>query len=342
MKGGVIKSEAIRIQARHISYTRKKEGAKALAKVEASGDLMLEFGDRIFVGERIEYDFTTESGLLFHGRTAAEPWYMGADVIMLHADGSYTLDKGFLTTCEHRDASWQIAAHQVHFSQGETITAEDITVRLLRIPVMWIPHAKGEPGNFLKTPIRTKFYWGGSQGARIGLDYGIFTWQEFRAFLRLDYRFRRGLGGGIDTEYAPAERDERLFTRNYVAYDTRIDDDTRRRMGGRLDLRDHFLKSDGQLVTALDKEAEVVALDPMGKSVTSEMFTTEILASLVRGGSRLAIAIGGAEGLPEEVRRRYPMLSLSSLTFTHQMTRLILAEQLYRMLEIDRGSSYHK
>ena len=61
-----------------------------------------------------------------------------------------------------------------------------------------------------------------------------------------------------------------------------------------------------------------------------------------RGGSRLSFIIGGAEGLPAEVRADATLVSLSRLTFTHQMARLVLAEQIYRATEIRKGSGYHK
>jgi len=63
----------------------------------------------------------------------------------------------------------------------------------------------------------------------------------------------------------------------------------------------------------------------------------------VNQGSRIAFAIGGAEGLPPQIIKQAAyILSLSPLTFTHQITRLILIEQIYRALEIEKGSQYHK
>ena len=108
--------------------------------------------------------------------------------------------------------------------------------------------------------------------------------------------------------------------------------------------------------------AVVVVLDPRGKMPTSEDFAQDLYDWLEEGGSRLVFCIGGAEGLPPELKSGYvqvpsgsskgkskstkqvqlPLLSLSKLTFTHQFARLLLVEQIYRASEIRRGSNYHK
>lgn len=60
-------------------------------------------------------------------------------------------------------------------------------------------------------------------------------------------------------------------------------------------------------------------------------------------GAHLNFVIGGAEGLPPPIlNNSLTQISLSPLTFTHQLTRLILLEQLYRAFEIQKGSQYHK
>lgn len=87
-------------------------------------------------------------------------------------------------------------------------------------------------------------------------------------------------------------------------------------------------------------EKTLIALDPKGASLSSEAFST---ALFTKWGSRLCFVIGGATGLtPKILTHAKSVLSLSTLTFTHQMVRLILAEQLYRALEIEQGTSYHK
>jgi 23S rRNA (pseudouridine1915-N3)-methyltransferase len=106
------------------------------------------------------------------------------------------------------------------------------------------------------------------------------------------------------------------------------------------------------------KNHKVICLDPTGTQQTSENFAEKVYQWLDEGGSRLSFVIGGAEGLPAELK--YPsyssgkktsnrknndapiLVSLSSLTFTHQFARLLLIEQIYRATEIKKGSGYHK
>ena len=81
-----------------------------------------------------------------------------------------------------------------------------------------------------------------------------------------------------------------------------------------------------------------IALHPFGKEVTSEEFAT-----LLKNKTDVTFLIGGAEGLPKEILSQADMrLSLSRLTFQHDLARLILAEQLYRAFTILKGLPYHR
>lgn len=116
-----------------------------------------------------------------------------------------------------------------------------------------------------------------------------------------------------------------------------------RRLGPILSIQWILAKDDPQLLTLLAKESSYIALDPNGKTFTSEDFSTWIIQTLEAESSRLSFVIGGAEGLPKEISKKaIALISLSKLTFTHQLTRLILIEQLYRAFEIEKGTQYHK
>src|SRR6056297_3577475 len=92
-----------------------------------------------------------------------------------------------------------------------------------------------------------------------------------------------------------------------------------------------------------DGKNYIIALDREGKPVTSEGLAKSINNLKVRGESNITFLIGGSHGLSEEVLNKsdYKM-SLSYMTFTHQMSRLILLEQLYRAFKILNNEPYHK
>lgn len=104
-----------------------------------------------------------------------------------------------------------------------------------------------------------------------------------------------------------------------------------------------FLKDDTALLDHLkDESANYITLDDGGKQFTSVQFSHFLQQQLDQHGPRLTFVIGGAEGLPPSLKSHTPNLSLSPMTLTHQMVRLLLVEQIYRALEIQRGSRYHK
>ncbi len=99
----------------------------------------------------------------------------------------------------------------------------------------------------------------------------------------------------------------------------------------------------GLLDNAIRQPSVVIVLDPAGAPWSSEELANRIKTWEISGENRLTFLIGGPLGLTDEIRSRADhVLSLSRMTFTHQMARLILMEQLYRAFRIARGEPYHK
>ncbi|MFP4662438.1 MAG: 23S rRNA (pseudouridine(1915)-N(3))-methyltransferase RlmH [Halanaerobiales bacterium] len=97
-----------------------------------------------------------------------------------------------------------------------------------------------------------------------------------------------------------------------------------------------------RIIDALTERTYVIALDVKGKPMTSEGLARSINNLQVRGYSSITFIIGGALGLSQAVLYRTDFhLSMSHMTFTHQMARLILIEQIYRAFKINRGEPYH-
>lgn len=98
-----------------------------------------------------------------------------------------------------------------------------------------------------------------------------------------------------------------------------------------------------QLIDWAKSETALIALDLKGELLSSEAFSQKFTRALTEKGGRLAFLIGDADGVPDELLNKcFWKWSLSPLTFTHQMVRLLLVEQIYRALEIEKKSGYHK
>jgi len=104
-------------------------------------------------------------------------------------------------------------------------------------------------------------------------------------------------------------------------------------------------KSDDALQTRLGKlERDYkIALCVEGKMLSSEQLAQKIATLQVNGTSAVTFVIGGAEGLSETAKSACDLrLSMSPMTFPHQLARLLVTEQVYRALSINGGSGYHK
>jgi 23S rRNA (pseudouridine1915-N3)-methyltransferase len=117
----------------------------------------------------------------------------------------------------------------------------------------------------------------------------------------------------------------------------------RRRLPGLeiVELRDAGMAREAEAVrAALRGDERLVALTEEGRRYGSEAFAAALEGS---GSERLAFVIGGADGLDPALRADAAwQLSLSPLTFPHDLARLLLLEQLYRARSIQQGGPYHR
>jgi len=96
------------------------------------------------------------------------------------------------------------------------------------------------------------------------------------------------------------------------------------------------------LLKCIGPKDEVILLDERGVQSSSSDWAAQIEQKMVRGVSSMVFVVGGAYGFSEAMYARANELrSLSSLTFSHQMVRLIFLEQLYRCFSIIRKEPYH-
>jgi len=114
-----------------------------------------------------------------------------------------------------------------------------------------------------------------------------------------------------------------------------------KRLSPHMEIEWVLVKTDAELASKVSPP--FIVLDVEGEQVDSPGLARKLSHLWMAHGSKIHFVIGGSDGLdPVLVQKSVWRWSLSKLTFTHQMTRLILLEQLYRALQIDAGTAYHK
>lgn len=96
------------------------------------------------------------------------------------------------------------------------------------------------------------------------------------------------------------------------------------------------------IIKQLEQGDEVILLDEKGKEYTSVAFSEFVAKKMMSSNKRMVFVVGGPYGFSENVyARANGLISLSAMTFSHQMIRLIFVEQLYRAFTILKGEPYH-
>jgi 23S rRNA (pseudouridine1915-N3)-methyltransferase len=126
----------------------------------------------------------------------------------------------------------------------------------------------------------------------------------------------------------------------YVPYERLVIPDVKRARGLSEALQ---REREGELITGrLEGTDTVVLLDERGVEYSSREFSGFLARKMQEGVKRLVFVIGGPYGFSERVYERAgARVSLSRMTFSHQMARVIFAEQLYRAMTIWKGEPYH-
>lgn len=98
-----------------------------------------------------------------------------------------------------------------------------------------------------------------------------------------------------------------------------------------------------KILEKINDKDYVILLDLKGKELTSEQFAYKLDCLINSGVGNYCFVIGGSLGVSEKLRNKADFLiSFSKLTFTHQMIRLFLLEQIYRCFKIINKETYHK
>ena len=134
------------------------------------------------------------------------------------------------------------------------------------------------------------------------------------------------------------EYEKRL--RYYLPYEMKIIPDVKNTKS--LSEEQQKAKEGEMILKHLELGDFVVLLDERGSEYTSKAFADFLAQKMLRGIKRLVFVIGGPYGFAPDIYKSVQMrISLSKMTFSHQMVRMIFVEQLYRAMTIIKGEPYH-
>ena len=112
---------------------------------------------------------------------------------------------------------------------------------------------------------------------------------------------------------------------------------------GRARNADERKREEAARLSQIAAESVLVLLDERGKNLSSRQLSDKIANWRDKGERRVVVAIGGPDGHPEELREQAALcLSFGAQTWPHQIVRIMLAEQLYRVATILAGHPYHR
>lgn len=255
-QGGVIQNDDIRIQAKTIQYFHRMEEGQMVQKIEAEGDLLIQYKGRVFVGSELEFDFKKMTGMVYDGKTFSSMWYVGGDKIQLNSDGSYKVSNAFVTTCENKESSWQLSAKRISVAKEQFFEAKKVRFRFLKLPALWLPSFKMNLKRF-KSPV-FRYYANWNKGPKLGFRYQLYSWQDLALYARAEYRWSKGWGGAFETEYLPPDQLTKFVTRSYLGKDRLFnaeDVERRYRLQGAFEKRSHSGKT--KTILTWDKYSDV-------------------------------------------------------------------------------------
>jgi len=135
-----------------------------------------------------------------------------------------------------------------------------------------------------------------------------------------------------------AEYEKRLM--HYCKFEVKVIPDIKNTKAMSADVQ--MQKEGEQIINLLRPSTETILLDERGREYTSVEFARFIERKAVAGQSDITFVVGGPYGFSQELKGvAKSMVSLSKLTFSHQLVRLLFVEQLYRAMTIIKGEPYH-
>ncbi len=225
--GGVVTGKDLYLQAKKMKYVQRAVAGHMVRRIEAEDELFFRFKNRIYTGDRLEYDLDKQTAVIYNVRTDAGLWFLGGSKIFLNPDGSGIIDDCKMSPDDNQSDDWTIQAKEVHLSKNNTLKAKSVRFMMFKKPVFWIPTLSKDLNKDASLPIKYRVGYYGRRNLRLGLSYNFESGENWNNKVLFDISTLRGLAGGFATEYKNPNNKETFGLFNYYAHDIATNDSDR-------------------------------------------------------------------------------------------------------------------
>lgn len=182
---------------------------------EAEGNVTLKSPGAEVKGERVKYNFTTKKGEIMNARMQSGDWYAGGEKIDIASDGSYTLENGYITSCNLSEPHYKIKTRSITIYPDNKVVAKNVTMSVGNMPVMYLPRydysldADWPTFNIIPGK-RSKWGVFALTSYRYQIDEGN------KVTLKIDEREKWGLAEGLDYKYSTDDFGQGLLRTYYT------------------------------------------------------------------------------------------------------------------------------
>ena len=166
----------------------------------AEGNARLEDGNGVVTGERIVYDFTNKTGIIYNADFRANPYFGKANKVEKVSDSEFVAKGGYFTTCSLDHPHFRLASKKISMFPGDKVQSKQTTLYLGAVPLVYLPqfnYSMKEPIMHVQVEPGTRKDWG---------PYLLSAWrynltEKLNAKVFLDYRSKLGWGEGFELNY---------------------------------------------------------------------------------------------------------------------------------------------
>jgi len=166
----------------------------------ACGNVDWQYGAWVIKGEKVRYDFMTDSGSFVNARSEFAPWYCYGEQIVRSGTNEMVLINGWVSTCDLFPPHWRVSSDRIAVTLDDAIRAWNTFTYIGKIPVFWVPY-------FSRSLKERRSRWSAHLGSNSELGYFVkarysWPWGQYNdGVAHVDYMTKKGVGIGLDTTY---------------------------------------------------------------------------------------------------------------------------------------------